>query len=461
MSLSYTAPDGMQIDLEDTEDFRAFQVYASRESVVTVNVDLNEASVGTHKPANDAGIQTPSKPRARRGTRGKGTSAPAPAPEPVSEAPAPTTTETPAAEIPEAPEHPAADATPKESGRKRKQKEQKEKTTEKEKTAEKEADKEKVADKEKGQSQKDHEPTQQPPAAPPTADSDDDSDDDLPLSQSAPPSSQNNPPMSQESVAEKPRRHRRTKAEMEAFRAEQAAKKLEREQARQNKASRPVAADTTKAPSAAGDETTIVHELRNDEHVSAASSAVQALVEEGSAAMQQRLNDLKAKKQRKNGVEREEQKLLMGLIGKESSGNDTTMRPSESTPKRASTQYMDASDHQSQDAATSRRPSGGFTKLSELRPSALRRTLSRQESPIVSASASEASADIEAMLGPATAAADSDASSDSETSLSSDSDSSEEDAAPALPAFKMAGATASSAEDSRAKRKRTFFSALS
>lgn len=135
--------------------------------------------------------------------------------------------------------------------------------------------------------------------------------------------------------------------------------------------------------------------------------------------------------------------------------------PSESTPKRASTQYMDASDQPSQDA--SRRPSSGFTKLSELRPSALRRTLSRQESPIVSASASEASADIEAMLGPATSAADSDASSDTESSASSDSDSSEEDTAPALPASKMAGATAaaSAEEENRAKRKRTFFSALS
>ena len=60
--------------------------------------------------------------------------------------------------------------------------------------------------------------------------------------------------------------------------------------------------------------------------MSAASSAVQALVEEGSAAMQQRLNDLKAKKQRKNAAEREEQKLLMGLVGKESSASDTTMR---------------------------------------------------------------------------------------------------------------------------------------
>jgi len=314
MSLSYAAPDGMKIDLEDTEDFRAFQVYASRESVVTVNVDLNEASVGTHKPTTDTSLQTPSKPRARRGTRGKGASAPPPAPEPTSDAPEPSGAEAPATEAPEAHEGPAAaDATLKESGRKRKQKE---------KAAEKEAEKEKEVDKERGKNQKDNEA----PAAPPTADSDDDSDDDLPLSQSAPPSSQTNPPLSQESVTEKPRRHRRTKAEMEAFRAEQAAKKLEKEQARQNKASRPVANDTPTEPSAAGDETTIVHEPRNDEHASAASSAVQTLVEEGSAAMQQRLNDLKAKKQRKNAAEREEQKLLMGLIGKESSGNDTTMR---------------------------------------------------------------------------------------------------------------------------------------
>ncbi|WFD22130.1 hypothetical protein MEQU1_000792 [Malassezia equina] len=492
MSLSYTAPDGMDIDLEDAEDFRAFQVYASRESVVTVNVDLDEASVGTYKPATDGSVQTPSKPRARRGTRGKGSYAAPQAPEPTGAAAAPTATDAPAADAIEAPA--STDATPKESGRKSKQKKLAEKDT----------------DKDQGKKQKDNEPPQEAPApvaAPPTADSDDDSDEDLPLSQSAPPSSQTLPPLSQESVTEKPRRHRRTKAEMEVFRAEQAAKKLEKEQARQNKASRTTAAaDTTTDPAAAADETTIINEHRNEEYASAASSAVQALVEEGSAAMQQRLNDLKAKKQRKNAAEREEQKLLMGLIAKETSANDAmrengldTSRqdestsfdsaepffsqpeshmpmspshihgpsprpsaPSESTPKRASTQYMDASDQPSQDAS-SRRPSSGFTKLSELRPSALRRTLSRQESPIVSASASEASADIEAMLGPVTSAADSDASSDTESSASSDSDSSEEDTAPALPASKMAGATAaaSAEEENRAKRKRTFFSALS
>ncbi|WFD26482.1 hypothetical protein MNAN1_001465 [Malassezia nana] len=135
--------------------------------------------------------------------------------------------------------------------------------------------------------------------------------------------------------------------------------------------------------------------------------------------------------------------------------------PLESTPNRPSTQFMDASDRPAHDtSATSRRPSSGFTKLSELRPSALRRTMSRQESPIVSASASEASADIEAMLGPGTSAPDSDSSSDTESSVTSDSDSSDEEAsAPALPASKMAGATAK--EDTHAKRKRTFFSALS
>ena len=331
MLLSYTAPDGMEIDLEDAEDFRAFQVYASRESVVTVNVEMDAANVGISKPTTDPSLHTPSKPRSRRGTRGKGASAPPPAPAPATDASAPIAEDTPAenreapasgreapADGREAPadgrEAPvAADATPKESGRKRKQKKVAEKDTEKE------------ADK-KAKKQKENEPVQEAPAAPPTADSDDDSDDDLPLSQSAPPSSQTNPPLSQESVSEKPRRHRRTKAEMEAFRAEQAAKKLEKEQARQNKASHPVPTDTTAEPEAAGDETTIIHEPRNDEYVSAASSAVQALVEEGSAAMQQRLNDLKAKKQRKNAAEREEQKLLMGLVGKESSASDTTMR---------------------------------------------------------------------------------------------------------------------------------------
>lgn len=292
MSLSYTAPDGMEIDLEDAEDFRAFQVYASRESVVTVNVDLDEASVGTHKPSETS--PTPSKPRARRGTRGKNGAAPQ-EPEPAPEA---TLSE---ASVTEKPVAPAADAPPKESARKRKQKAAKEKESEP-----------------SGE-------TPAPPPAPATAESDDDSDD-MPLSHSAPPSSQSQPPPSQESVSDKPRRHRRTKAEMEVFRAEQAAKKLEREQARQNKAPRPVAPEVTADPSPEGDETTIVHEPRNDEHLLAASTAVQSLRDEGSAAMQQRLNDLKAKKQRKNAVEREEQKLLMGLIGKESAGSDTTMR---------------------------------------------------------------------------------------------------------------------------------------
>ncbi|WFD26481.1 hypothetical protein MNAN1_001464 [Malassezia nana] len=304
MSLSYTAPDGMEIDLEDAEDFRAFQVYASRESVVTVNVDLDEASVGTHKPS-ETSPTTPSKPRARRGTRGKNGAAPQePAPEPVPEpVPAPASeaavTE---ASTTEKPVAPAAEAPPKESIRKRKPKAAKEK-----------------------ESEPSGETPAPPSPAPATAESDDDSDD-MPLSHSAPPSSQSHPPPSQESVSDKPRRHRRTKAEMEVFRAEQAAKKLEREQARQNKASRPVAPEATADPSPEGDETTIVHEPRNDEHLVAASNAVQSLRDEGSAAMQQRLNDLKAKKQRKNAVEREEQKLLMGLIGKEAAGSDTTMR---------------------------------------------------------------------------------------------------------------------------------------
>ena len=95
MLLSYTAPDGMEIDLEDAEDFRAFQVYASRESVVTVNVEMDAANVGVSKPTTDPSLQTPSKPRSRRGTRGKGASAPPPAPEPATDASAPIAEDTP------------------------------------------------------------------------------------------------------------------------------------------------------------------------------------------------------------------------------------------------------------------------------------------------------------------------------------------------------------------------------
>ena len=99
-----------------------------------------------------------------------------------------------------------------------------------------------------------------------------------------------------------------------------------------------------------------------------------------------------------------------------------------------------------------RNSSGAFTKLSELKPSALRRTVSQQEGPQTPATSSDTPA----------SESESESESDSETGSDSDSDS-DQTSQPALPASKMAGASAAaSAENaSSAKRKRTFFSALS
>jgi len=118
---------------------------------------------------------------------------------------------------------------------------------------------------------------------------------------------------------------------MEAFRAEQAAKKQEKEQGKSmSKSNRPDEPDTTVDTTALeGDETTVIHEPHLDEHGTSAAASVQSLKSQGPAAIQQRLNELKAKKQRKNATEREEQKLLMELIGKEqqaSPGVDTSLR---------------------------------------------------------------------------------------------------------------------------------------
>ena len=132
--------------------------------------------------------------------------------------------------------------------------------------------------------------------------------------------------------------------------------------------------------------------------------------------------------------------------------------PVESTPRRSSSSvFVDAPERPPTtdvSAQTHRNTSGAFTKLSELKPSALRRSVSRQEGPQAPASSIE------------TVPSESESESESESDTESESDSgtdSDESSQPALPASKMAGASAAaSAENaSSAKRKRTFFSALS
>ena len=164
----------------------------------------------------------------------------------------------------------------------------------------------------------------------------------------------------------------------------------------------------------------------------------------------------------------------------------------ESTPRRTSSSvFVDALERPlSSDASaqTQRSTSGPFAKLSELRPSALRRTVSRPEAtnlmdqasnrsaPASSSKTSDAangafSADMTAgTQAPeqpwnSNPASETGSDTESDTSTSDSSSDSDDDAAsrPTLPASKMAGANVTASEDnaSSAKRKRTFFSALS
>lgn len=474
--LSYEAADGTHIELDDSEDFRAFQVHAARESIITVFIDVPESQMFT---APEAPAASPAK---ARGRRGRGSARTDEADETTNEAEA-----TEVSQLVDVPQPEAeAQSTPAKRGRKRKVDQPPAPAPAPEAEAQPEAP---------------------APAPAPAPEAEDDEDEDVPLSSQA-----TAPPSFQPEGGEKQKRSRRTKAEMEAFRAEKAAQKAAKEQERADRTTGE--ADTTQA-----DETVIVHEPRNDEHSAAASAAVQALVEQGIDAMHLRLSELKAKKQRKNAVEREEQKMLVNMVKGTSvtpseadvssrelarnaqradadaaerdletapeaddSASSTESRdyfsqpeshanlsnsqvhgpsprpdtnPMESTPQRTSRAQADSS---------RRTMSGAFTKLSELRPSALRRSFSRQESPMFSASASEASADV----GRETPATVPEASEESDSSDDSDSDSSDDDTpAPsqqsALPPSKLAGASteASVADASKAKKKRSFFSALS
>ena len=156
--------------------------------------------------------------------------------------------------------------------------------------------------------------------------------------------------------------------------------------------------------------------------------------------------------------------------------------PTESTPRRSQPRFVDALERQERSdenesrrerparAERAERPagdarrsaSGPFKKLSERRPAALRRSFSRPEGEQQS----------EATAGPSSqqAGADGGASSSDEEDSDSVSDSSEEEDAQrrgasrvsSLPLSKQAGASAATtaANESRAKRKRSFFSAF-
>ncbi|WFD44823.1 hypothetical protein MPSI1_003494 [Malassezia psittaci] len=525
MNLAYLAPDGSQIDLDDNEDFRAFQVHAAREATITVHVHFPESSqsLPSQEQSSVPHAKTP------RGRRGRGAahrsedvpedSASAIEVSQFFDADQPANDRTPALPSP----------SPAKRGRKRKT--------------------DTVAD----QSTQDtpsnaKSPPDSSQAAPASElnhaavvstaaeQHDDDSEEDLPLS------SQATLPSSQPTDAqEKPKRARRTKAEMEAFRAEKAAKKAAKEQDRlekQHGVTHSAGDASNTAPmdqslSVAPDDTVIMHDVPGEEFSASALAAVDALAEQGTDAMQSRLTDLKSKKQRKNAQEREEQKLLVTRMkqGKaspkdadqstrelppnlarantdaqsslpqraldtatsitdrsqldsdasEDTGDEShdyfsqpeshasrsqtqlqgpSPRPSdplESTPHRAmQTQPKDPS-------ATRRTMSGAFTKLSDLRPSALRRSFSRTDSNNDTTAGNASQRQSTATQPPASVSEDEQ--SEATESSADDADSSDEDTptTSTLPASKLAGANseASALDASKAKKKRSFFSVLS
>ncbi|WFD36434.1 hypothetical protein MCUN1_003313 [Malassezia cuniculi] len=326
------------------------------------------------------------------------------------------------------------------------------------------------------------------------------------------PSSQE--PASQEpSSADEPKtkRTRRTKAEMEVFRAEQAAKKAAREQEREQRKSKgkspaktasaaaanESAADTTVV---AADETTIVHDVASD-----LDREIDEITALGREQVDRKLQELKEKKQRKNGHERELQRRLLKYVealddepaakGKKGGADESVAEAAQ--PSAGAAAEAETADEADSDASTAsddyfsqpeshmntssgaihgpmpppsqanqsvgpsestprasserKRAPSTFKKLSELRPSVLRRTLS------------QGTVEAPAPQQPPQPEEDD---SDDDSSDSDDSSSSSEDETPtpsgSIPLAKQAGASAvaASERETRAKKKQSFFSAF-
>ena len=223
----------MQIELEDAEDFRAFLVYASRVSSVTVHVHVPPSQPTTNESnapdvlVTDQSLAPPAATPVKRARRSRHGTSETPA-EP----------ETSVAEVSANLGEVRTPAT-KRPGRRQRLAEKERREVENRAQAAAEP-----AEPAPEQQEEHAEAPAEAPAAPPVpleTPAADESDDDVPLSSQQPPSSQE-PPSSQVSMGtsaagtdtpgEKTRRPRRTKAEMEVFRAEQAAKKAERERER-------------------------------------------------------------------------------------------------------------------------------------------------------------------------------------------------------------------------------------
>lgn len=143
------------------------------------------------------------------------------------------------------------------------------------------------------------------------------------------------------------------------------------------------------------------------------------------------------------------------------SPNPTRTPPTASTPTVARrAPFVDAPESRSASSDAQRSSSGPFKKLSELRPSALRRSFSRPESANAAGNAATAA--------PKSVPARVEESSGDERSDIDSSDEDEQARQPvghttSIPLAKQAGSSAevSASDKSREKRKRSFFSAFS
>lgn len=321
ITLSYAASDGSRIDLDDDEDLRAFQVHASREPIMTIHVVIPEGA-GTlplhhGSDANSAAAPAPSPTT---------TTAPAPVPAAPGEGkkrrgrPSQKNAETDTAEFTEETAAPAdtsaADASAANASGTKPPK-QRRKRKDSKAFAEAAASQDAPVDTSSADASLIDSSLAHEAEAPAEAPAEMPAETPAEATAETPADGPSEAPAEDTSASlaspEKAKRHRRTKAEMEAFRAEKAAAKARKEQERA--AAQESAADN----SGAGDETTIMHDARSEEHNAAAREAFDGVVARGAEAVQERLTELKAKKQRKNAVEREEQKMLVGYLGKDAS----------------------------------------------------------------------------------------------------------------------------------------------
>lgn len=300
VAMWYETETGSAVQLDDDDDMRAFRVHAQREPTLVVNVDAEtvEAFGTPQRPkATKAGAKkakAPPQQQQQDDTDGNNSTAEVSAGLLGTPEPQPTAQPEP------------EPATQSESGkktrrsRKRKQIFDDAMSDSSDMPLSSQVEVSQEPQSQQPEQEREAPPSQESESLPPTQDT---ADADVPASQ--------------DTGQEKTRRPRRTKAEMEVFRAEQAAKRAARDQEREqrkNKNKSPKATETPAEPADTtavdgGDETTVVHEGETD-----VQREVDEIAALGHGEVDKRIQELKDKKQRKNGHERELQRKLLKYV---------------------------------------------------------------------------------------------------------------------------------------------------